>query len=184
MAKPIPVNRRFLENHQGAVPTPPVSAPSQGEDLDWDDEDESEFEDEELDLELETLGMWDEEEELDASQWADKEGDFHPEQRHEAYTEQEDDAPIIAARYSGTCPVCGNPTRVGDRITRHANMDAWVHVGCRYNQSLTPFRSLVARYDGYCRLCRQPFPAGQVITNLSGYGWVHLECARRHQAHD
>ncbi|MCS6918214.1 MAG: hypothetical protein NZM28_00415, partial [Fimbriimonadales bacterium] len=69
---------------------------------------------------------------------------------------------------------------VGERITRHAHLDAWVHVECRYRQSRAPFRSIVARYEGYCRLCRQPFPEGQAITNLQGYGWVHLECARQH----
>lgn len=220
MAKPIPVNRRFLENHQGAMPTPPepAHAPtpqgnprntlreviallrrnSRNDEPDWEDElwdaeDELEFEDEELDHEYEVSAEWDDEEELGAPQWADEEADFYPEDEadildpeelYEAYAELEEDAPVISARYSGTCPVCGNPIRVGDRITRHAHIDAWVHVGCRYNPSRAPFRSLAARYDGYCRLCRQPFPAGQAITNLPGYGWVHLECARQHQEQD
>lgn len=201
MAKPIPVNRRYLENHQGATPAPPTPTPTPAppsanrrdalreviaflrgnprhNDPDWDDE--------EPDLQKEMLAMWDEEDDRwdDEEPYYPEEADlYEPEELYEEYAEF-DDAPVISARYAGTCPACGNPIRVGEHITRHARLDAWVHVGCRYSQSRAPFRSIAARYDGYCRLCRQPFPPGQAITNLQGYGWVHLECARQHQARD
>ncbi|GIV09852.1 MAG: hypothetical protein KatS3mg019_1943 [Fimbriimonadales bacterium] len=215
MAKPIPVNRRYLQNHQEATPTPPTAtampAPPanhhyplreliaflrgnpQHNDPDWEDDlsDDADalFDDPDCNDEAnyclhEALASWDDTDELLDPYDEDDTLDFDPEELVRAYMAPREDAPVIWARRSGACPVCGNPIQVGDRITRHAQMDAWVHVGCRSSQPRVALRSITARYSGYCRLCRQVFPPGQAITNLRGYGWVHLECAQRHHTQD
>lgn len=202
MAKPIPVNRRHLENQaQETTPTPPARPrdvlarlvvllrenpepalePDEDllDDLVWDDL-------------LDEIGngavRHDDEDDfgIDEPEWADEdayEDDdeiLDAEELAQAYAELNENAPVITARYAGTCQVCANPILVGDRITRHAHTGVWVHEGCRHGQARASLRSIVARYDGYCRLCRQPFPVGETITRLRDYGWVHVACARQH----
>lgn len=42
----------------------------------------------------------------------------------------EDAAPVIEARFHGTCPLCGLRWEPGDEIARSADEDAWAHREC------------------------------------------------------
>lgn len=203
MAKPIPVNRRFLENRKQAQAsthepsTPPVRSHSDYRDalreliaiirVNSHSVDESLWEetleqhaDAEDDRELAVVSdATPSHEDGNALVAFDEDDIFTPEELVEAYAEPVIPARVIAARFASGCVACGNPIRVGDPITRHARWGNWVHVDCCQSQSRAPFRSLVARYSGVCRLCRQPILQGATITMLRGYGWVHLECARK-----
>ncbi|MFN4034008.1 MAG: hypothetical protein ACK4ME_10420 [Fimbriimonadales bacterium] len=114
MARPIPVNRRHLENRaQGATPTPPpvrlydtiaridallrenpAPHPEPHEDC-LDPLDEMGSEAVEYDDEI-----------------------FDPTALAEAYAELDESAPVITARYAGTCRVCINPIRVSPNFQR------------------------------------------------------------------
>ena len=87
---------------------------------------------------------------------------------------------IISARYEGRCVGCGEPIRIGSPITRHPLWEVWVHAGCRNRQQrAVADYTLVARYYGTCRYCRQPISPGERITRHSRYGWVHEACAQQ-----
>ncbi len=198
MAKPIPVNRRHLENQaQGMTPTPParprdvlarlVVLLRENPEPDENFLDDFDLEDPFDETESAAVGYDDEDDfQMHEPEWADEdeyEDDdeiLDAEELVSAYAALNESVPVITARYAGTCQVCGNPIQVGDRITRHAQTGVWVHQGCRHGQARAILRSIVARYDGYCRLCRQPFPAGESIVYLRGYGWVQAACARQH----
>lgn len=42
----------------------------------------------------------------------------------------EDAAPVIEARFHGTCPLCGLRWEPGDEIARSDDEDAWAHASC------------------------------------------------------
>ncbi|MCS7272912.1 MAG: hypothetical protein NZ550_02030 [Fimbriimonadales bacterium] len=84
---------------------------------------------------------------------------------------------VLVARYSQTCSGCGGQITPGMLITRHPLWGEWVHLECVHRQQRAVYRTLVARYPGFCRVCRRPIHPGQTITMHPLRGWVHGECA-------
>ncbi len=84
-------------------------------------------------------------------------------------------APLLFARYEGTCPACLQPIQQGALITRHARSGRWVHVDC---MNAPVQHSIPARYEGFCRICRQTIAVGEPITRDANRGWVHLRCVQ------
>lgn len=87
------------------------------------------------------------------------------------------DPEVIAARYEQVCAGCGELIRAGMPIARHPLWREWVHADCRSRQQRAARRVIAARYAGVCRSCTRPVAPGQLITRQGRYGWVHLECA-------
>ncbi len=160
MAKPIPPNRRWLQN-QGAraeaqAPTPaPEPAPQVNLNV--------------QNLIRELLG-----DPVDE--------DFNLHALVEAYLDDEPQqrVEVLHARYPGQCQGCGRSIRVGERITRHANWGVWVHEGCR-NIQRRALRTIPARYSGVCRYCRRAIAVGERISQHNRYGWIHEACAQQLQ---
>lgn len=147
MARPIPINRRWLENQQrrqSSTPRPP--APPRGVNY--------------AQTRRELL------EEL-----------LPPRAVGTPAPSDDSGSPrVIPARYRQTCAGCGEPIEPGMRITRHPQWGIWVHEGCRARQQRAAAVSFPARYPGICRACTRPIQVGHTITRRVGYGWVHQEC--------
>lgn len=164
MAKPIPPNRRWLQNQQARaeaqastpVPAPaPASAPEAARSVD------------DLIREL-------------AADPHDADADLIA--LVEAYLDDEpqESARVIHARFASQCRGCGRSIRVGERITRHATWGVWVHEGCR-NSQRRALRTITASYSGVCRYCRRAIAAGERISQHNRYGWIHEACAQQLQ---
>jgi hypothetical protein len=90
--------------------------------------------------------------------------------------------PVLYARFESQCPGCGEPIQVGDPIVRHPQWGRYVHAHCRNRQQRAAVAyTIVARYPGICRHCGQPVHPGERITQARGLGWVHEACAQQRQ---
>lgn len=83
---------------------------------------------------------------------------------------------VIPARYEQICSGCGERIRAGMPIARHPVWREWVHADCLNRQQRMARRVIEARYAGTCRRCRRSIQPGQRITRHDPYGWIHLEC--------
>jgi hypothetical protein len=163
MAKPIPFNRRWLQNQQAraeAAADPAAAAPpvvrEQAQRLQA--------------IICAALNVPEPDDEVD------------PIELVRAYLQEllrEADA-ILNARFESRCPGCGEPIRVGDPIVRHPQWGRYVHQGCRNRQQRAAV-TIVARYTGICRHCGQPVHPGERITQVPRLGWVHEPCAQQRQ---
>jgi len=163
MAKPIPFNRRWLQNQQAraeAAAEPAAAAPpvvrEQAQRLQA--------------IICAALNVPEPDDEVD------------PIELVRAYLQEllrEADA-ILNARFESQCPGCGEPIRVGDPIVRHPQWGRYVHQGCRNRQQRAAV-TIVARYPGICRHCGQPVHPGERITQVPRLGWVHEPCAQQRQ---
>ncbi|MDT7961445.1 MAG: hypothetical protein RQ971_06230 [Armatimonadota bacterium] len=164
MAKPIPFNRRWLQNQQAraeaaadpAAATPPVAR--------------------EQAQRLQAIICA----ALDVPEPDDEA--FDAMELVRAYLQElprEADA-VLYARFESLCPGCGEPIRVGDPIVRHPQWGRYVHQGCRNRQQRAAV-TIVARYPGICRHCGQPVHPGERITQVPRLGWVHEPCAQQRQ---
>ena len=163
MAKPIPFNRRWLQNQQAraeAAADPAAAAPpvvrEQAQRLQA--------------IICAALNVPEPDDEVD------------PIELVRAYLQEllrEADA-ILNARFESRCPGCGEPIRVGDPIVRHPQWGRYVHQGCRNRQQRAAV-TIVARYPGICRHCGQPVHPGERITQVPRLGWVHEPCAQQRQ---
>ena len=89
---------------------------------------------------------------------------------------------VLYARFESQCPGCGEPIRVGDPIVRHPQWGRYVHAHCRNRQQRAAVAyTIVARYPGVCRHCGQPVHPGERITQARGLGWIHEACAQQRQ---
>ena len=89
---------------------------------------------------------------------------------------------VLYARFESQCPGCGEPIRVGDPIVRHPQWGRYVHAHCRNRQQRAAVAyTIVARYPGICRHCMQPIHPGERITQVPRLGWVHEPCAQQRQ---
>jgi hypothetical protein len=90
--------------------------------------------------------------------------------------------PVLYARFESQCPGCGEPIQVGDPIVRHPQWGRYVHAHCRDRQQRAAVAyTIVARYPGICRHCGQPVHPGERITQARGLGWIHEACAQQRQ---
>lgn len=163
MAKPIPFNRRWLQNQQAraeAAADPAAAAPpvvrEQAQRLQA--------------IICAALDVPEPDDEVD------------PIELVRAYLQEllrEADA-VLNARFESQCPGCGEPIRVGDPIVRHPQWGRYVHQGCRNRQQRAAV-TIVARYPGICRHCGQPVHPGERITQVPRLGWVHEPCAQQRQ---
>jgi hypothetical protein len=163
MAKPIPFNRRWLQNQQAraeAAAEPAAAAPpvvrEQAQRLQA--------------IICAALNVPEPDDEVD------------PIELVRAYLQEllrEADA-VLNARFESRCPGCGEPIRVGDPIVRHPQWGRYVHQGCRNRQQRAAV-TIVARYPGICRHCGQPVHPGERITQVPRLGWVHEPCAQQRQ---
>lgn len=163
MAKPIPFNRRWLQNQQAraeAAADPAAAAPpvvrEQAQRLQA--------------IICAALDVPEPDDEVD------------PIELVRAYLQEplrEADA-VLYARFESQCPGCGEPIRVGDPIVRHPQWGRYVHQGCRNRQQRAAV-TIVARYPGICRHCGQPVHPGERITQVPRLGWVHEPCAQQRQ---
>ena len=163
MAKPIPFNRRWLQNQQAraeAAADPAAAAPpvvrEQAQRLQA--------------IICAALNLPEPDDEVD------------PIELVRAYLQEplrEADA-VLYARFESQCPGCGEPIRVGDPIVRHPQWGRYVHQGCRNRQQRAAV-TIVARYPGICRHCGQPVHPGERITQVPRLGWVHEPCAQQRQ---
>jgi hypothetical protein len=163
MAKPIPFNRRWLQNQQAraeAAADPAAAAPpvvrEQAQRLQA--------------IICAALNVPEPDDEVD------------PIELVRAYLQEplrEADA-VLYARFESQCPGCGEPIRVGDPIVRHPQWGRYVHQGCRNRQQRAAV-TIVARYPGICRHCGQPVHPGERITQVPRLGWVHEPCAQQRQ---
>jgi hypothetical protein len=163
MAKPIPFNRRWLQNQQAraeAAAEPAAAAPpvvrEQAQRLQA--------------IICAALNVPEPDDEVD------------PIELVRAYLQEllrEADA-VLNARFESQCPGCGEPIRVGDPIVRHPQWGRYVHQGCRNRQQRAAV-TIVARYPGICRHCGQPVHPGERITQVPRLGWVHEPCAQQRQ---
>ncbi len=163
MAKPIPFNRRWLQNQQAraeAAAEPAAAAPpvvrEQAQRLQA--------------IICAALNVSEPDDEVD------------PIELVRAYLQEllrEADA-VLYARFESQCPGCGEPIRVGDPIVRHPQWGRYVHQGCRNRQQRAAV-TIVARYPGICRHCGQPVHPGERITQVPRLGWVHEPCAQQRQ---
>jgi hypothetical protein len=163
MAKPIPFNRRWLQNQQAraeAAAEPAAAAPpvvrEQTQRLQA--------------IICAALNVPEPDDEVD------------PIELVRAYLQEllrEADA-VLNARFESRCPGCGEPIRVGDPIVRHPQWGRYVHQGCRNRQQRAAV-TIVARYPGICRHCGQPVHPGERITQVPRLGWVHEPCAQQRQ---
>ena len=168
MAKPIPFNRRWLQNQQAraeaaaepaaAPPPPPPVVREQAQILQA--------------VINAALNVPEPDEEVD------------PVELVRAYLQEplrEADG-VLYARFESQCPGCGEPIRVGDPIVRHPLWGRYVHAHCRNRrQRAVVAYTIVARYPGICRHCGQPVHPGERITQVRGVGWVHEACAQQRQ---
>jgi hypothetical protein len=167
MAKPIPFNRRWLQNQQAraqaaadpaaATPLAPPVVHEQVQNL--------------MAVDCEALHNPEPDEEA-----------FDPMALVRAYLQEplrEADA-VLYARFESRCPGCGEPIRVDDPIVRHPQWGRYVHQGCRNRQQRAAV-TIVARYPGICRHCGQPVHPGERITQVPRLGWVHEPCAQQRQ---
>lgn len=165
MAKPIPVNRRWLENQQQrqaqAAATPPPPPAPRGVNY-------REQLRELISLLRPSLPEVDLEEPLLDDPFEER-----------SVVPAAPAPRVIPARYEQTCSGCGERIRIGTPITRHVRWGEWVHVGCRERTQRAAPRTLVARYHGFCRRCAQPIQPGQLIVSAPGYGWLHEACAQQ-----
>jgi hypothetical protein len=163
MAKPIPFNRRWLQNQQAraeaaaehAAAAPPVVR-EQAQRLQA--------------IICAALNVPEPDDEVD------------PIELVRAYLQEllrEADA-VLNARFESRCPGCGEPIRVGDPIVRHPQWGRYVHQGCRNRQQRAAV-TIVARYPGICRHCGQPIHPSEHITQVPRLGWVHEPCAQQRQ---
>ena len=89
---------------------------------------------------------------------------------------------VLYARFESQCPGCGEPIQVGDPIVRHPQWGRYVHAHCRNRQQRAAVAyTIVARYPGICRHCGQPVHPGERITQARGLGWIHEACAQQRQ---
>jgi hypothetical protein len=164
MAKPIPFNRRWLQNQQAraqAAAEPDAAAPPV-------------VREQAQSLRAIVCAA------LDVSEPDDEA--FDAMELVRAYLQElprEADA-VLYARFESQCPGCGEPIRVGDPIVRHPQWGRYVHQGCRNRQQRAAV-TIVARYPGICRHCGQPVRPGERITQVPRLGWVHEPCAQQRQ---
>ena len=165
MAKPIPFNRRWLQNRQAraeAAADPAAAAPVVQEQA------------QQLQAIIRAA--------LNVPEPDDEA--FDPMALVRAYLQEPLRAagPVLYARFESQCPGCGEPIRVGDPIVRHPQWGRYVHLGCRNRQQRAAVAcTIVARYPGVCRHCGQPIHPGERITQVRGVGWVHEPCAQQRQ---
>jgi hypothetical protein len=89
---------------------------------------------------------------------------------------------VLYARFESQCPGCGELIQVGDPIVRHPQWGRYVHAHCRNRQQRAAVAyTIVARYPGICRHCGQPVHPGERITQARGLGWIHEACAQQRQ---
>jgi hypothetical protein len=89
---------------------------------------------------------------------------------------------VLYARFESRCPGCGEPIHVGEPITRHPQWGRYVHARCQNRQQRAAIAyTIVARYPGVCRHCMQPIHPGERITQVPRLGWVHEPCAQQRQ---
>jgi hypothetical protein len=179
MAKPIPYNRRWLQNQQAQQAS--QESQERGEPNLTEEEGVFLFAEGERAQRLFELLRVASERMIPQPQPSD-DGAFDPAALVCEYlVPQEVDAfAVIHARYDTQCVGCGQPIRRGDPITRHPRWNVWVHAGCRDRQQrAVANHTLVARYYGTCRYCRQAISPGERITRHSHYGWVHEACAHQ-----
>jgi hypothetical protein len=179
MAKPIPYNRRWLQNQQAQQAS--QESQKRGEPNLTEEEGVFLFAEGERAQRLFELLRVASERMIPQPQPSD-DGAFDPAALVCEYlVPQEVDAfAVIHARYDTQCVGCGQPIRRGDPITRHPRWNVWVHAGCRDRQQrAVANHTLVARYYGTCRYCRQAISPGERITRHSHYGWVHEACAHQ-----
>lgn len=158
MAKPIPVNRRWLRNQQRrqasetpaalAVPAPRPNSLTE--------------------LLREVLA----EMRTQVAASIPPPPEASPDADNPAYDDR-----VLVARYRQACSGCGRQIEPGMLITRHPAWGEWVHLECVQRQQRAAHRTLVARYPGTCRACGRPIHPGQMITQRPLRGWVHFECA-------
>jgi hypothetical protein len=165
MAKPIPFNRRWLQNQQAraeaaadptAAATPVVREQAQRLQA----------------IICAALNVPEPDDEVD------------PIELVRAYLQEppREAGPVLYARFESQCPGCGEPIQVGDPIVRHPQWGRYVHVGCRDRQQRAAVAyTIVARYPGVCRHCGQPVHPGERITQARGLGWIHEACAQQRQ---
>jgi hypothetical protein len=165
MAKPIPFNRRWLQNQQAraeaaadptAAATPVVREQAQRLQA----------------IICAALNLPEPDDEVD------------PIELVRAYLQEppREAGPVLYARFESQCPGCGEPIQVGDPIVRHPQWGRYVHVGCRNRQQRAAVAyTIVARYPGVCRHCGQPVHPGERITQARGLGWIHEACAQQRQ---
>jgi hypothetical protein len=164
MAKPIPFNRRWLQNQQAraeAAAEPAAAAPPV-------------VREQAQSLRAIVCAALDVPEPDDEA--------FDAMELVRAYLQElprEADA-VLYARFESRCPGCGEPIRVGDPIVRHPQWGRYVHQGCRNRQQRAAV-TIVARYPGICRHCGQPVHPGERITQVPRLGWVHEPCAQQRQ---
>ena len=164
MAKPIPFNRRWLQNQQAraeAAAEPAAAAPPV-------------VREQAQRLQAIICAALDVPEPDDEA--------FDAMELVRAYLQEplrEADA-VLYARFESRCPGCGEPIRVGDPIVRHPQWGRYVHQGCRNRQQRAAV-TIVARYPGICRHCGQPVHPGERITQVPRLGWVHEPCAQQRQ---
>lgn len=166
MAKPIPFNRRWLQNQQAraeAAADPAAAAPpvvrEQAQQLQA--------------IICAALNVPEPDDEA-----------FDPMALVRAYLQEPLRAadPVLYARFESQCPGCGEPIRVGDPIVRHPQWGRYVHAHCRNRQQRAAVAyTIVARYPGICRHCGQPVHPGERITQVRGLGWIHEACAQQRQ---
>jgi len=171
MAKPIPFNRRWLQNQQAqgnaATPDPdaaplPVDVPPAVREAR-----------ENLIARIREVLFSPEPDE-----------EFDPVALVRAYLHEMplDAGAVIPARYASQCPGCGEPIRVGEPITRHPQWGRYVHAHCRNRQQrVASIIAIIARYGGVCRRCQQPIHPGERIVQQRGFGWVHEACAQQRE---
>jgi hypothetical protein len=147
MAKPIPYNRRWLQNQQA------LQAPQEGQERNEPTPnggvEVSIFAEGERAQRLFELLRVASERMIPQPQPSD-DGAFDPAALVCEYlVPQEVDAfAVIHARYDTQCVGCGQPIRRGDPITRHPRWNVWVHAGCRDRQQRALVRSTIpARYS-------------------------------------
>ena len=169
MAKPIPFNRRWLQNQQAraeaaadpaaaAPPAPPVVR-EQAQRLQA--------------IICAALNLPEPDDEA-----------FDPMALVRAYLQEppREADPVLYARFESQCPGCGELIRVGDPIVRHPQWGRYVHTHCRNRQQrVATAIVIVARYGGFCRCCQHSIQPGERIVQLRGFGWVHEACAQQHQ---
>jgi len=164
MAKPIPFNRRWLQNQQAraeAAAEPAAAAPPV-------------VREQAQSLRAIVSAALDVPEPDDEA--------FDAMELVRAYLQEplrEADA-VLNARFESQCPGCGEPIRVGDPIVRHPQWGRYVHQGCRNRQQRAAV-TIVARYPGICRHCGQPVHPGERIAQVPRLGWVHEPCAQQRQ---
>ena len=165
MARPIPFNRRWLQNQQAraeAAADPAAAAPpvvrEQAQRLQA--------------IICAALNLPEPDDEVD------------PIELVRAYLQEppREADPVLYARFESQCPGCGEPIQVGDPIVRHPQWGRYVHVGCRDRQQRAAVAyTIVARHPGICRHCGQPVHPGERITQARGLGWIHEACAQQRQ---